>query len=203
MRRFLRFLPAMSVVLALAVAVGWRASAQNGAEAPTPTRVATVDLARVFEALEERTVREGELRAFIDQQNSLITNLGDQLKQAQEDLELLVAGSPERRRKAEEVARLRIDLEVQGRFSEQLIDRRRAEVFSALFAKIESSVAALAEQFGYDLVLNNDAGEPVPGNAEAETRAAMAARRVLFAGPSLDITDALVRRMNNDWNAGR
>jgi len=202
MRRFFRFLPLLSVVAALAIATGWRATAQNGRAAPTPTRVASVDLARVFESLEERVARESELKSFIDQQNTLIKDKGDRLEAAKQDLELLVQGSPERRRKAEDVARLRVDLEVQGRFSEQLIDRRRAEVFSALFAKIETAVAALATEQGYDLVLNNDAGAPVPGNTEAETRTAMASRRVLYAGDGLDISDALVRRMNNDWNAG-
>lgn len=190
------------VIAALAVgAIGWRAGAQNG-QAPTG-RIASVDLTRLVDMLEEREAREQELKSFIEMENQKIQEKGDLLQLAQDDMVAIPEGNPARRRKAEEVARLRIDLEVQGRFSEQLIDRRRAEVFASLFEKIEEGVEVIALQQGIDLVISDDAGGPIPRDTESQIRGVMSARRVLFTSQAIDITDAVARMLNNQWNAGR
>lgn len=194
--------PILTAALLFAGSAVWRAGAQNGAAAAAPARVATIDMTRVFEALEERSSHEVELRAFIEQQNSKIKELGDQLQQVKADLDLLVKGTAERRRKAEEAARIRVDLEVQKRFSDQLIDRRRAEVFADLFEKVQAAAAKVAQQQGYDVLLSDDSHGEVPSDTEAETRGVMSSRRVLYASPTIDLTDAVVLFMNNEWNSG-
>lgn len=194
--------PILTAALIAAGSLVWRAGAQAGASAAAPAKVATVDLTRVFEGLDERLVRQDELKAYIEQQNSRLKDIGSRLEQAVADLELLVVGTPERRRKQEEVVRMRVDLEVEGRFSEQLVDRRKAEVFAGLFNKVEAASGVVARAQGFDLILSDDRSAAVPSNAEAETQAVMRNRRVLYAGPTVDLTDAIIRHMNNTWNAG-
>lgn len=194
-------IPVLVAALLLTGAAAWRAGAQGGA-APTG-RVATVNLTTLVDLLDERETREEELRTFIEQQNARIRDLGDQLELAQADLVAMAEGSTARRRKAEEVAELRIKLEVGGRFAEQLIDRRRAEVFAELFQKMQNGAAEVAKQQGFELVLNNDMGGEIPRDTEAQIRSVMAGRRVLFAADSIDITEAVARLLNNQWNAGR
>ena len=193
--------PAIVAALLLVGAMVWSAGAQNGAGAPA-SRVATVDLTQVIEELDERGVREQELQQFINLENQKLQEMGDRLEQAQADLDLLVAGSPERRRKAEDAARIRIDLEVQNRFAEQLIDRRRAEVFATLFEKIDAATEKVAQEQGIDLVLLDDSDMVPPRNSEGETRAFMGTRRIMYASETIDITELVVVRMNNEWNAG-
>lgn len=195
----------LSILIAsvvLAAGAVWRAGAQNGAPAPTG-HIATVDLTRIFDDLDERASRESELKNFIEQQNQKITALGDQLEQAKADIELLVKGTAERRRKAEDVARLGLDAEVQRRWAEQLIDRRRAEVFADIFAEIKDATARVSAQQGFDLVLSSDADGEIPTDTEAHVRGAMGAQRVLFSSDAIDITHAVVLFMNNQWNAGQ
>ncbi len=194
--------PILTAALIAAGSLVWRAGAQAGASAAAPAKVATVDLTRVFEGLDERLIRQDELKAYIEQQNSRLKQIGSRLEQAAADLELLVVGTPERRRKSEEVVRMRVDLEVEGRFSEQLVDRRKAEVFADLFKKVEAASGVVARAQGFDLILSDDRSAAVPSNSEAETQAVMRNRRVLYAGPTVDLTDAVIRHMNNAWNAG-
>lgn len=194
--------PILTAALIAAGSLVWRAGAQAGASAAAPAKVATVDLTRVFEGLDERLIRQDELKAYIEQQNSRLKQIGSRLEQATADLELLVVGTPERRRKSEEVVRMRVDLEVEGRFSEQLVDRRKAEVFAELFTKVEAASGVVARAQGFDLILSDDRSAAVPSNSEAETQAVMRNRRVLYAGPTVDLTDAVIRHMNNAWNAG-
>ncbi len=194
--------PILTAALIAAGSLVWRAGAQAGASASAPAKVATLDLTRVFEGLDERLVRQDDLKAYIEQQNSRLKQIGSRLEQATADLELLVAGTPERRRKSEEAVRLRVDLEVEGRFSEQLVDRRKAEVFAELFKKVEAASGVVARAQGFDLIISDDRSSAVPSNSEAETQAVMRNRRILYAGPTVDLTDAVIRHMNNIWNAG-
>lgn len=194
--------PIITTAILLATLAVWRAGAQNSV-APTNVRFATVDLPRIFDSLDERPIREAQLKSFIEEQNAMIKALGEKLEQVRSDVDLLVIGSDERRRKEEEAARLNVDLEVQRRWAEQLTDRRRAEVFANLFNKIEAASAQVSQQRGFDLVLSNDAGAEVAPTTEAQARAMMGGRRILYASPNVDITDAVVKQMNNEWSAGK
>lgn len=193
--------PALAAATVATVALALHAVAQN-ASPPPIARVAIVDLSRIINDLDERTARQEQLKDFITSQNEKLKALGSQLDTAQTDIELLVAGTPDRRRKEEEVAWLRINLEYQKRWSEQLIDRRRAEVFADLFEKIRDATTKVAQQQGFDLVFSSDYEGDVPHNQEADIRAVMSTRRVLYASPDIDITEDVVRLMNNEWHAG-
>ncbi len=192
----------VAVAIFVTVSFAWRAGAQNGVQPPPPSRIAAIDIPRLIGALDERAPREQQLQSFINDLNDQLTARGDEFETATADMQLLVAGTPERRRKAEEVARMRVDLEVQGRWSEQLIDRRRAEVFADLFEKVRDSATKIAQQRGYDLVISSDFEGDIPRDQEAQIRSVMSARRVLYVSPDLDITDDVVRLMNNEWHAG-
>ncbi len=192
-------IPILVAALLVVGTAAWRAGAQGGAQ--PSTKVATVNLTALVDLLDERVTREEELRAFIQLQNQKIQDQGDLLELATADMEALAGQA--RRRKAEEVAQLRIEIEVLGRFAEQLVDRRRAEVFADLFDKMRQATATVAQQNGYALVINNDSVGETPRDTEAQIRAVMSGRRVLFAAESTDITDAVARLLNNEWNAGR
>lgn len=192
----------VAATLVVTVSFVWRAGAQNGAQPLPPSHIAAIDIPRLIAALDERSPREQQLQGFINNLNDELKARGEELEIASADMQLLVAGTSERRRKAEEVARMRVDMEVQGRWSEQLIDRRRAEVFADLFEKVRDAATKIAQQRGYDLVLSSDYEGDIPRDQEAQIRSVMSARRVLYVSPDIDITDDVVRLMNNEWHAG-
>lgn len=194
-------IPIFTAAILLAGSAVWRAGAQNGSSATG--RIAVVDIPKLLEQMEERPVKENNLKTFIEEQNKQLKALGERLERALGDLELEVKGSQAHRRKSEEVARLRVDLEIQGRWSDQLIDRRRAEMFADLFEKMQSGTAHVAAQLGYDMVMSSDATGAVPRDSEPQIRGMIGSRRIMYVSPSIDITDAVVRYLNNQWNAGR
>lgn len=192
----------VAATLVVTVSFVWRTGAQNGVQPLPPSHIAAIDIPRLIGDLDERAPREQQLQAFINNLNDELKARGEELETAAADMQLLVAGTSERRRKAEEVARMRVDMEVQGRWSEQLIDRRRAEVFADLFEKVRGAATKIAQQRGYDLVLSSDFEGDIPRDQEAQIRSVMSARRVLYVSPDIDITDDVVRLMNNEWHAG-
>jgi len=193
-------------LLLAAVALGtWRANANanNAQQTPSPAVIAVVDLQEAIKTLDQRTAQEQALQQFIESQNEKIKKIGAELEQVRNEIDLLVPDSPEYRRKVEQAWRLRADLEVQKNVSDQLIDRRRAEAFAKLFENIRDAASRVAERAGYDLVLSNDAGAELPEGSESQVRSVMINRRVLYAADELDITDQVVRMMNNEWAAGQ
>ena len=61
---------------------------------------------------------------------------------------------------------------------------------------------------GYDFVLMDDTSAELAVNPESkvareiQVKQQMTARRSLYVNPAMDITDQLIQRMNNAFNAG-
>ncbi len=78
-----------------------------------------------------------------------------------------------------------------------------------LYKKIVDAINTLALSEGYDLVIVDDSGEALPFNRNArvvpqdQVRQQLTRRKVLFVSPTLDITEDLIMRMNNEFNAAQ
>lgn len=164
--------------------------------------IASVRISEVINGLDELKERESELRLYIDQQQARIKEIGDELQSAVEELNLLPADAVERKTMVQSAMRLRLNLEVEGEISSQLIDMRRGEVYSDIFKKIELAAQKLAQREGYHLILTDDSDAEIPPDTERNVRGGILSRRVLFSDPTLDVTDELVLSMNNAWKAG-
>ncbi|MGD9692138.1 MAG: OmpH family outer membrane protein [Phycisphaerales bacterium] len=187
-----------------AMALAWSAGArQGGKPSIRPATVATIDVQKVVNSLDEIAQREQELNAFREALRAKVKVKDDALKAAQSALELLQQKSPEYRQKWEEARRLTVELKMEGDISVQLIDEKRGAIWAEIFRKVIDASGRLAAQNGYDVILNNDSTESVPENVtESGIRALIAARRTLFAAPALDATDELIQMMNNEHKLG-
>jgi len=164
--------------------------------------IASVRISEVINGLEELKDREAELRLFIDEQQAGIKKIGEDLQSKVDELNLLPDGAAQRKALVQEAMRLRLNLEVEGEISSQLIDQRRGEVYADIFKKIEDTAKVLAQREGYNLILSDDSDAEVRADKEQNVRAGILMRRVLFADPSLDITGDVILTMNNAWKAG-
>jgi len=170
---------------------------------PTPT-VATINITRVINGLDEIEARQQQLQSFIGDRTSKITDLEKQFEIAKGEYDLLPSDGAARQGKAEELERLRMQIRFESELADVLINARRGEIFAALFEKIDATVSELSSERGYTLVLSDDQDSSAPGNpTEQQARAAIYGRRVMFADSSVDITDELVIRMNNQWKTGQ
>ncbi len=190
--------------LVAATAASWTAGARQGSRtAPRAATIATIDVQKVVNSLDELAEREQELNAYRESLKARVQTKDKALADAQAALKLLPQKSPEYRQKWEEARRLTVELKMEGDISVQLIDEKRGAIWAEIFRKVLDASGRLATQNGYDVVLNNDAGEGVPENvSEGNIRALIASRRTLFAAPTLDATDELISTMNNEHRLG-
>lgn len=172
------------------------------AQADGPVVIATVNLEKVINGMDERAFRQQRLQEFIEERDGMLQEVVKRLEAAAQQVDIAPVGSDERRTAVEEATRLQLQAQLEKEFSEQLIARRRAEVFSQLFGRIQETAARIARQRGLSTIISSDATAPLPEGNESQVRAAMISRRVLYNADSVDFSDELLQVLNNEWAAG-
>jgi Skp family chaperone for outer membrane proteins len=180
---------------------------QPSAEARRPAPadkccVATLDLNAVLGSLDEREVREKELQAFIQTQQTKLDDLKKQAQQAQDDMKILPERSKDWKAKREEAIRLAIRLEGEEKLAKALVEDERKKLSLDLFTKIKDAAARFAEREGYAVVISNDAAVEIPIEApEQQVQGAMVSRRLLYRAENTDISQAVGQMMNTEFKA--
>lgn len=174
----------------------------NAMMAASPCCVGVIRLNEVLEKLEEKSVREAELKSFFENRESAVNALLDRVKSLREDLKLLPQDAPDRSAKREEYARLGAQAKVEADLSQVLAAEKKKLMELDLFNKIRAAASVVADRQGLLIVLNDDSQVEIPDTAEyREVQGAMVNRRVMFATQSVDISAEVANYMNNEFKA--
>jgi len=200
--------PALALVLALGAAFAYQAIGQRTGSA-SPTVVVTVNLGAVLDGLEQRSVAEAEMNELGDRSQA-----EDQRRQKEiEDLRTQLENIPEADEEArdavrEQIARVALQYQAWGRFALEQLDMEKSLRYRDLDRSIKSAIAQLCEIEGYDIVLMDDSQQELAINRDSRVSRGvqvlqqMASRRIVYVNPVADITDEIIERMNNAYNAG-
>jgi Skp family chaperone for outer membrane proteins len=169
--------------------------------APAPARVATVDLVKVIERLDERSDWEVQIadigkkvQAEFTEKRKLLEDMAKRLEGASE---------AERGGLRDRLAFEQLQFEQWERIKKVEIDRERALMWQSMYRNVRSESQKLADAEGWDVVLVNDGVSEIQLQRDSKTPMEQQAqeqivrRRILFAAKATDITDQLVVRMNN------
>ncbi len=202
-RRFV--LTLLTIVLTLGSVLVFEAAGSRGLFAP-PTVVAVVDLKRVMDGLAERKQKVGALQAEAekmqeesDRKQASIKGMEEQIKQAPEG---------EQQALKEEAALAVLNYQMWGQLQGRRMDAETAIHMEDLFKSIQEAIAELAEIQQYDLVLIDDSAATLGRDRsskvpqENQIRQQIGMRRILYRTDAIDITDEVIDRMNNAFNAG-
>ncbi|MFG0327852.1 MAG: OmpH family outer membrane protein [Phycisphaerales bacterium JB037] len=170
--------------------------------------VAVVNLDQIFQPeLDEFSARIKDFQVQLAAWDKDLEDLRARVEAMRDDLETLDLTDDEAKRIAQEL------LETEAlRNAKREIAQRRAvaeegEIYRAIYAHARETIADIAREEGYDLVLFNDARTPDIADrrlvAPQDVKGAIRSQSVLFSSDSIDITSSLIVRMNNDFAAGR
>lgn len=193
-------------MVALSGTLGWLiASSPASAEATaaaSPCCVGVLRLNDVLSKLDEKSVRETELKKFFDEREKAVNALLDRVKTLREELKLLPKDSPDRNAKREEYARVGAQAKIEADLSQVLAAEKKKLMELDMFNKIKDAAATVAQRQGLSLVLNDDSQVEIPDDAEyRDVQNAMINRRVLFAADTVDISAEVANYMNNEFKA--
>jgi outer membrane protein len=205
--RFILLLLAVVTVAALATAREAEArrvaaEAHAAAMAAPPVAVATVDVAKVFDKLNENADWQIQIR-------NLASSYGEELRARQSELEKLLkeleaVTEPARRNElADDIAMKRLRLEEWARLKQGEVDRERSLMWQSMYRAIRDEARKVAESEGYQLVVVDDSqtevrpSREVKAPLEEQVKQQIASLRMLYAAPTIDISDKVVVRINN------
>ena len=200
-------LPVFVIVILLAVVAGYEVFAGRAA-APGPAVVAVVRIGPLFDGLKQRA----EAAAGVDQ---LLGEIETEVQARKESIEALreehsnTVDAADREALADNIAleTLKNDSWLQTAKREHELDK--AVRLQDLYKKVFDAIQTLAMTEGYDLVIVDDSGDALPFDRssrvvpQVQVLQQLARRKVLFVNPTLDITEDLIMRMNNEFSAAQ
>ena len=184
-----------------AVAVASQQAGAGQRMAPAPTRVATVDLVKVIERLDERAEWEVQISSIGKKVQEEFAAKRKALEEMARQLES--ASEAERPGIRDRLAFEQLQFEQWERIKKVEIDRERALMWQSMYRNVRAESQKLADAEGWDVIMVNDGVNEIQLQRDSKTPLEQQAqeqivrRRILFAGKSTDVTDQLVVRMNN------
>lgn len=203
----------MGLLLALLVGglLGHRAIGQSGGGMSS---VASVHFDRVLAGLDQRADADRRVRALFEEAAAEEMLWKVEVETRGKEIEAMRNAGPtdpaQLTSKEEELVQLALGFEAWKRYSMERIDHESSLLWRDIYSSIQEELAKMAETGGFDVVIQNDAVDfmrfQVDPNAkvsqEAQVMQQIRTTVVLYAGEQSDLTNTLVARMNNSWNAG-
>ena len=195
------------IAAAAAVALAWiltplsaqqAAPAAGGADKPAGAGVGVCDVVVVFneyQRAKDLTLRLNERRDALRAENE---KRGKAIDVLRTELEGLKAGSKEYEQRLNEVQRLTIERTAWLQFQESLIMRDHQRLTREMYEQILRMIQTVAEQQGFLMVLQRDK-ESLDSQTTQELVQKIASRKVLYNHASVDITDGVLARLNDQY----
>ncbi|NQU76292.1 MAG: OmpH family outer membrane protein [Planctomycetes bacterium] len=190
------------VVLAIAVIVVAgvflnRLTAQSPT-APAAMRAAVCNVSELFQQYQQAK----DLSADLTTQQQAVAEGADQrtgvIETMRKDLEELKEGSDAYETKSDELAKLILERDLWANTEKAKLMRRYRNLTEQTYTTIIEGIKQVAEQSGYQLVLSRDEID-IASKTEQELFAKMAQRKVLYSDPAIDITQAVVSYLNEQY----
>lgn len=183
-------------------AIGFVAASAVGSAGKAQESIVSVKLGDLISGLSETSkIRErlnemgAEIRTYNDARQA-------EIKAIQAELETLEVGSPAHTALQEKLLMAAADLRAQMEVKSGLRDIEESKQYLHLYKKVVEAAAQLAQQAGYDFILLDDTDIQFQGGAPQQTLAQLFTRRLIYANPGRDVTEELMSRMNNAFQAG-
>jgi Skp family chaperone for outer membrane proteins len=199
--------PLVILALALGTIAAYQALAQRGAGISPPI-IAAVRIEPLFDGLQQRAEAKMQISAMEDELMAEQGTRQEAINAKELELEDVVAAS-RREELSDEIALDRIKHQFWFREAQAELEVEKAVRLQNLYRSIKAAIAEMAEAEGYDMVVLNDSSDDVPFDREARVPAQIQIlqqvtnRKILYLKPTIDVTDDLIVRMNNEYRAGQ
>jgi len=167
-----------------------------------PTAVATVNVQEVFNNLKEKTSLEAQMQSRTEQLQQQEQQRRQSIEQLRQDLDVLAPGSDAYQQKEQELQQKVIDLQVWTQFKQQQMRVERGLQVEGLYRRTLNTVQRIAQDNGYDLVLFEEQEPDFNYENPQQLLTVIQMRKVLYASDQISITDQVIQRMNNEYEAG-
>ena len=196
----------LAVALFAVILIGTDRStpATAGSAQTTPASIATVDLTKLWEELDEQRALQQEIQRLDRDLLEKLQMRKDAVVALQADLDPLEPGSPLSLERSGELLLAKKDVQAFEEYRFRTIDLHMALNLQKMYWKTNDAVKKLANG-RFQLILYRDVltgfrfAESSRLSRTAQVQQQIASRSMLHAEPSLDLTAELVQHMNNAY----
>lgn len=192
--------PAVVLGLLLVWTLGYQSYALKNAPFE-PSVIATVDIETLYNSLKIREQAEADLQTRAEQLQKEIEKRENEIQRLEEDLNIFEPGSEQYRQAQEEFSHKALQHRARVEAERQILNAQRALKLREIYRRIKQSVTEFSKQNGIDVVFINDSISEIPRADEQETMRQISARRMLYVGEQVDITQTIIDRMNREFDA--
>ncbi len=191
------------VMLAAALCLGAAAAAGEAGAKRRALRIALVDVDKVLREYKRGNDRYDQIKKKFE---PMATRIKQKIKYVAEERRLLAA-NPRRESIAylKQKQKLQLMIAELQRAEKEYVTKRTQEEVAAMMEvwnDLVAAVAKYAKDSGLDLVLKQQVRSSTPKTKSTFYRN-VAARTVLYAAARLDITEAIVKQLNIDYERGK
>ena len=195
-RHLIRIIMLTAVVASTVVA--WDAVA--GRASVPPTVMGTIDLPRVLEALDEWKAEVARSTAAGESFQAELIKRRDNLDALAADLDDFVVGTKQYEGAEHAIKKASIDIRAFMSLADLREARTKQRAILRIYNHIREGTSAVSQQEGYGIVLMDDSAIPI-SEESSDVLGDISARRVLYASPTLDVTDSIILHLNSQWQA--
>lgn len=196
------FFKLAGLAMLLIAALVWRAEAVASRPPAQPTAIAVVDIVDIINGLTEREVLEAQLNTRMENRQSQLDEVVEELRVLEADIQMLTRGTDEHREKLQEYLEKRAVLDARRKALSEIVSIDMGNVMAGLYVKVEIAIKDISEREGFDIVLLDDSAFPIPENApDPDVYRAIITKSVVYRHDSIDITQQVITLMNNEFSA--
>jgi len=175
----------MSKIIRIAAVAALALALTPAAARAADSKFGYVDLQRALEEIDEGKGAKAQLKKDFDEKQKQLDQRTDEVKKLDADFQKqsLVMAPDAKAAKAAEIERKKVEVQQFFVGLQQELAAREREVTRGIFDKMVGMVRELAEAEGFTMVFDRNT--------------------VLYAPPSLDVTNELVRKYNARYGAGK
>lgn len=202
MHRHVRTLTIVSVCIAVSAVVGSIASRSDAqAGATTVTKVAVVNLDKVFDQYQRKQDLSADIDAKRREYQSQIEQQRDAIEAEQALLENLKPDSDEYQTRSQALRKQAIEISVFAEYSSNEIERELRRLTQNIYEELLEVVKIVADNENIDLVIYADEIQFDPQDDRMKLLAKIHQRKVLYASDNVDITDKVLEAANRRYKA--
>jgi Skp family chaperone for outer membrane proteins len=193
-------LVAAAAVVALAAWAGI-GRAQSSRPGANFTRLAVCDVSSVFNKYQRASDLSIEFNGRRDRVKAEDDEKLKQMDAQAAMIKELATGSKKYDEEVEKLQKMDAERQVWRKIQEQTVMRDYRLATEQMYNEINTTIAAVAKEQGFDIVLYRDSVE-LNSETPTELLGKIALRKVLYNDPSLDITDQVIERVNATYTKG-
>jgi outer membrane protein len=170
----------------------WNILAENRGE--KPLKVGIVDLSKALDSYDKKAQFDAELKEFGEAKKDEIRRKGEDLRAKREKIELLLPGSPERKKLEKEFSASEVELKVMIDAADDELEDKYAALLVELYNDIADECSRYAREKKFDLILKKEALELEQLSPE-QVKLSILSQKIVYNVPELDITPDIIRRL--------